>query len=328
MDWDVRYRDGIHLPQIGWSLDSRRRVERCFVSHAHFDHLARHREILCSPTTAHLAQVRLRGRRTVHALPFGRTESLSLSCAVTLHPAGHIAGSAMILLEDEQLGSLLYTGDFKLRPGLAAEACAVPRADLLIMETTFGRERYSMPPAEAVWADIVTFCRETLSAGGIPVLFAYSLGKAQEVIAGLGRAGFPLMLHREVERMTRACEACGWKFPEYMEFDSRTAGGYVVVCPPQGRQSAFIRRLPGASTAVVTGWAIDSGARWRSGCDAAFPLSDHADFPDLLRFVEEVRPKRVLTLHGFAADFASELRRRGHDARALSLADQLDLALA
>ena len=113
-------------------------------------------------------------------MPFGRTHELTPDCHVTLVPAGHIIGSAQFLAESEH-GRLLYSGDFKLRPGRAAEVCAVPRADILIMETTFGLPKYRLPPAEGVIADMVRFCRETLAAGAVPVLLGYSLGKAQEI---------------------------------------------------------------------------------------------------------------------------------------------------
>jgi len=90
----------------------------------------------------------------------------------------------------------------------------------------------------------------------------------------------------------------------------------------------MLRHLPARRTAMVSGWALDSGSTYRYRCDAAFPLSDHADFPDLLKLVELVNPKRVLTVHGFAKEFASTLRERGWDALALGRENQLELPLA
>ena len=89
----------------------------------------------------------------------------------------------------------------------------------------------------------------------------------------------------------------------------------------------MLSRIPAVRTAAITGWAIDPRAIYRYRCDAAFPLSDHADFPDLLRFVELVQPRRVLTLHGFAREFATTLRGRGIEALALGRANQLELSL-
>ncbi|MFI5336696.1 MAG: MBL fold metallo-hydrolase RNA specificity domain-containing protein [Opitutales bacterium] len=324
MPWDVRYAKGVWLPQIGWWLDAQTGVPRAVVSHAHSDHIARHKEIVCTAPTALFLRERLGRRREEHVLAYGQTEQLTLDCAVTLHPAGHILGSAHVLLEHQEHGSLLYTGDFKLRPGLAAEPCASPRADLLIMETTFGLPKYVFPPAAAVAAQLVQFCRDALAGQTTPVLLAYSLGKTQELLQILGPSGLPVMLHPQAARLTDLYEQAGMKFAPYAEFDAVRYPGHVVICPPQDQ---LLHLIHPRRTAVATGWALDSSAKYRYGCDAAFPLSDHAGFDDLLAFVERVQPKRVLTLHGYAREFAATLRARGLEAWAVGRENQLDLAL-
>lgn len=327
MTWLVQQRHGVHLPQIDWWLDAERPVARSLVSHAHFDHMARHGEIVCTPRTGRLFRARLAGKRTLHQLPFGHTEALTSDCAITLLPAGHIPGSAMCLLEHQTHGRLLYTGDFKLTPGFASEVCQPVPAGVLIMESTFGRPQYRFPTREQVRDDIVAWCRATLAAGANPVLFGYSLGKSQEVLCGLADAGLPLMLHSEVHRLTRVCASLGMTFPAYAEFDARTHAGHVILCPPLPRESGFLRRIPARRTAVITGWALDPGTLYRYQCDAAFPLSDHAGFDELLHLVELVKPQIVYTVHGFAQDFARTLRERGVEAWALGRENQLDLGL-
>ena len=333
MPWEVRYRNGLHLPQLGWWLDAHHPVRRCFVSHAHFDHLAPHQEVLLSPGTAALMRARMpdrTGGRVELELPFHQPAPLSADhpeVTVTLHPAGHIHGSAMILLEHPEHGRLLYTGDFKLRPGRSAEPCEPPPADLVIMETTYGLSHYTLPPTERVLADVIDWCRAALNEGETPVLFGYSLGKSQEILRSLAGAALPVMLHPQTLRLTGVYESLGIRFPPYRAFDPAACAGHVVICPPQSAASSFLKKTPRPRTAVLTGWALDPGARFRYQCDAAFPLSDHADYPDLLRFVELTRPERVLTLHGFAVEFARDLRARGIDAWALNQANQLDLAL-
>jgi len=327
MAWDVQYRNGLWLPQIGWWLDAHFPTPRAFVSHAHFDHLAAHGEVICSEGTARLMQARLPAERTYRALPFGQTVPLNDGATLTLHPAGHIFGSAQCLISHPEHGRLLYTGDFKLRPGLSAEPCTTPPADVLIMETTYGRPQYIFPPTETVLEQIRRFCAETLQDGDTPVLFGYSLGKSQELLSALTQAGLPVMLHPQTARMTAVYEELGVRFPPYRTFAEPEAARHVVLCPPQSPQSAFLRRLPRRRTATITGWALDASIRFRSGCDAAFPLSDHADFHDLLRMVECVQPRRVLTLHGFAADFARTLRERGIDAWAVNEDNQLEIPL-
>ncbi len=325
MAWQVEYRKGVRLPQLGWWLDAQARTERSFITHAHSDHIARHKEVICTPATARFLDARLPGRRVVTELPFGRVHGLEFGVNATLHPAGHILGSSQVLLESAEHGSLLYTGDFKLRPSLAAETCATPRADVLIMETTFGLPRYVFPPDAEVIAQLVAFCLKAIAEGSTPVLLCYSLGKSQEVLRAISGAQLPVMLHADTLRLTRIYERLGVVFPPHREFDARELAGHVVICPPHAQ--GLLSRIPAARTAAITGWAIDSGAIYRLRCHAAFPLSDHADFSDLLRFVELVRPKRVFTLHGFAREFASTLRARGLDALALGHANQLDLWL-
>ncbi len=327
MAWDVRYENGLWLPQIGWWLDAHFPVAKSFVSHAHFDHVAPHQVMLMSEGTARLTRARLPGERREIVLPFDTPHALTPECRVQLVAAGHIYGSAQFLAQSEH-GTLLYTGDFKLRPGLSAEKCATPRADVVIMETTFGLPRYVFPPTEQVLGDIVAFCQQALHDDAVPVLFGYSLGKSQELLQALGRAQLPVMLHQEIFRLTQVYESLGMTFPPYRLFDAFACAGHVVLCPPQAPGSSFLRKIENRRTAMITGWALDAGAKFRYQCDAAFPLSDHADFPDLLRFVELVQPTRVLTLHGFAREFAQTLRERGIEAWAVGQDNQLELTIS
>ncbi len=325
MAWDVRSAHGIQLPQIGWALDPAHASPRAFVSHGHSDHIGRHREVICTYATARFMRARLAGRRTEHILPFGQTEQLTPDCTATLHPAGHIFGSAQILLDHASHGRLLYTGDFKLHANALAERCATPRADVLIMETTFGLPRYVFPPYAETSAAIIAFCQKTLADGAIPILHAYSLGKTQELLKILQPAALPIMLHGESHRLTRLHEQLGCTFPPYRELVPEEARGHVVIAPPFGKNSLLREKLRPARIAAVTGWALDASAIYRLGCDVAFPLSDHADYAELLLFVKQVQPRLVYTVHGFAREFAATLRNLGCEAWALGAINQLDL---
>ena len=150
-------------------------------------------------------QARLPGARNEHVLPFGQPAKVR-GLDIMLLPAGHIFGSAQLFLETAA-GSLLYTGDFKLRPGLSAEPTEWRQAETLIMETTYGLPRYRLPPTEEVVAQIVAFCRDAIEEKAVPVLLGYSLGKAQEILCALAGAGLKPMLHGSVYRMTRDLRA-------------------------------------------------------------------------------------------------------------------------
>ena len=321
----VQYERGVYLPNENIWLDPSSARPFAFVSHAHSDHIAPHDEIIVSERTARLMQVRLPGKRNEHVLPFGQPTAVR-GLNVTLLPAGHIFGSAQFFLETDA-STLLYTGDFKLRPGRSAEATEWRRADTLIMETTYGLPRYRLPPTDFVVQQIVAFCREALEGGATPVLLGYSLGKAQEILCSLAEANLQPMLHGSVYRMTRIYEQFGQAFCPFERYDPKAVMGKVLICPPSANRSRMIQRLTNKRVAMISGWAVEPNAVYRYQVDAAFPLSDHADYDDLWRYVELVQPKRVLTLHGFAAEFARDLRDRGIEAWALGEQNQLELTL-
>ncbi len=322
---DVRYQRGIFLPKQNLWLDPWDAKPLAFVSHAHSDHIAPHAEIIVSERTARLMEARMPGKRSEQIVPFGKRTTVH-GMEIMLLPAGHIFGSAQFFLETES-DSLLYTGDFKLRRGQSAEPAEWRQANTLIMETTYGLPRYRLPPTEEVIAQIVTFCRETLEDDAVPVLLGYSLGKAQEILCSLSGAGLTPMLHGSVYRMTQIYEQFGQTFCNYERYDAQKVAGKVLICPPSANRSRMLERIRNKRVAMISGWAVDPNAIYRYQVDAAFPLSDHADYTDLLRYVELVQPDRVFTLHGFAAEFARDLRDRGVEAWALSEENQLELRL-
>ena len=322
---EVRCDQGVYLPASDLWLDPWKAKRFAFVSHAHSDHIAPHEEIVLSERTARLLQARMPGTRTEHVLPFGEQRRVH-DVDLTLLPAGHIFGSAQLFLATEN-ETLLYTGDFKLRHGKSAEAAEWRQADTLIMETTFGLPRYQFPPTEQVIAQIVAFCRDAIEEGAVPVLLGYSLGKAQEILCSLDGAGLTPMLHGSVYQMTRIYEQFGQSFCKYVRYNKNDVAGKVLICPPSASHSPMIEKIPRKRVAMISGWAVEPNAVYRYRVDVAFPLSDHADYNDLVRYVDLVQPKRVLTLHGFAGEFACDLRERGIEAWALSEENQMELKL-
>lgn len=324
---DVRHDQGVFLPGCGLWLDPRGSQPRGFVSHAHSDHTGRHAVTIATPATLRLMEARMgpcEGEAV--ALDFG-SERLFDSFSMKLLPAGHVLGSAQAWIGCDG-GTLLYTGDFKLREGITARPAAHCHAETLVMETTYGLPKYVFPPEEEVFAGILKFCIEALEDSRTPVLLGYSLGKAQEILARLGGSGLPVMVHASIARLLPVYEAEGVLLPPYVAWNAAEAAGHVVICPPGAAGGRSLGAVPSRRVAMVSGWAMDPGAvhRWR--CDAAFPLSDHAGYDDLLRHVEAVAPRRVLTLHGFASEFAADLRERGIEAWALTEPNQLNLNLA
>jgi len=319
---EAHFDRGIFLPAHDLWLDPKKSKPLAFVSHAHSDHTARHATTIATPATIDLMRLRM-GSLKGELLPlaFGETGNFG-NFSIRLIPAGHILGSAQCLVESEA-GSLLYTGDFKLRRGATSGAAEFCRARTLVMETTFGLPKYVFPPDEEVIAAILDFCRNALAGGEVPVLLAYSLGKSQEVLHALTQEGITAMPHPAISQLLPAYERAGFLFPGLANWDPAIAGGHVIVCPPNVRGA--LDAIPKMRTAVITGWALDSSTVYRNRCEAAFPLSDHAGYDDLLRHVENVSPDRVLTLHGFAQEFAGDLRARGIEAWAMTGPNQLEL---
>jgi DNA ligase-1 len=323
---EVRYPGALHLPAAGLWLDPRFPRPLAFVSHAHSDHTARHETTIATPDTLRLMEARMGGGTgQKFPLPFGETKDFA-GFRIELLPAGHVLGSAQSLIETEG-GTLLYTGDFKLRQGASAESTGHARAGTLVMETTYGLPRYVFPPSDEVLAGILKFCIEAIEENAVPVLLGYSLGKAQELLARLHGAGLPVMLHQTISKLVPVYRDAGIAFPEFAEWNPPGAKGHVVICPPTAAGSRAMAAVPSRRVAAVTGWAMDPGAVHRLRCDAAFPLSDHAGYDDLLKHVENVSPARVLTLHGFASEFAADLRVRGIEAWALTGPNQLEFSI-
>lgn len=324
---EVRHDRALHLPEAGLWLDPRQPTPLAFVSHAHSDHTGRHEKTIATPTTLRLMQTRMGDWEGVKIpLPFDEARDFG-NFRLRLLPAGHVLGSAQAFVEME-CGTLLYTGDFKLRQGASAETTTHCRADTLVMETTYGLPRYVFPPFGEVLAQILKFCIEALEDDCVPVLLGYSLGKAQEILACLHGSGLRVMLHGTISKPIRIYREEGIAFPDFSEWNPDDAAGHVVLCPPSSAGSRAMAAVRKRRVAAVTGWAMDPGAIHRMRCDAAFPLSDHAGYDDLLRHVENVNPRRVLTLHGFASEFAADLRARGIEAWALTGPNQLDLGFS
>jgi Cft2 family RNA processing exonuclease len=320
---EISFQSGIYLPEIDFWLDPTRARPCAFVSHAHSDHVGKHDEFIVTPGTAALLDHRYRPRGRMVEQHFGERRQFG-DFALTLYPAGHVLGSAQALVEYRG-ERLLYSGDLKLSASHTAEDCATPQADTLIVEATFGRPRYVFPPAAEVIAGIVSFCRSALARGETPVLFAYSLGKGQEVLRALAGAGFDFALHGTTHGVTEVYARLGVEFPLFDRLDRCDSRGRVLICPPQVKRAAILNAIHNPRTAMVTGWAVDRAARWRYGVDAAFALSDHADYEELVEYVRRVGPTRVYTVYGFDGEFAADLRTRGYDARPLKGAMQMRL---
>jgi putative mRNA 3-end processing factor len=330
----------LYVADLDLWIDSMRPRARCYVSHGHSDHAREHETIVTTPANAAVCRSRFeraiaRGKQT-SLLP-GRARP---ACdfeehrfnepwsdgehRLTLFPAGHVLGSAQLLIESAN-GRFVYTGDFKLARSYTCEPPEVKPCDVLLMECTYGRPQYVFPSRDEVEETLVGFAADALADGCAPVLMAYSLGKAQEAMAILGKGGIPLTVHGAVYAIARVYEAAGVRLPPYERYDAATYdGSSALIWPPSGKTLPKALRGKPARTAMLSGWALDKSAPFRYGVDACIPLSDHADYAALLRYIELAQPRKVVLNHGWR-DFVWRLRRLGIDASYLEANEQLAL---
>jgi Cft2 family RNA processing exonuclease len=317
----VTWDQGISLVDHGLWLDPQVVRKRAFVSHAHSDHARRHALAMLTPATLALLPP---GRQPRRAQVTALDEPVALGDAwVTLHDAGHMLGSAQLLFEHGG-DRLLYTGDLKLRRGAGQPPTPIPRADVLVLESTYGRPHFRFPDPDEVLHDIAWWCKRALASRVTPVLLANAMGKAQEMMLALDGLGLGFALEERCVPFARGYEAAGVRLPDWVPLDGEP-DGRVVIAPPAGKEA--IRQLARYRTALVSGWAREPSFWPRFGADYAFPISDHCDFDELMRVVELCGAERVYTVHGFASDLAVSLRRRGVRAHPIAQSEQLTLAL-
>jgi DNA ligase-1 len=288
-------------------LDPGRKRDFAFISHAHADHTGKHDTIIASPATARFIKHRL-DVDVDHVLDYG-TRTLLNDGYLTLHPSGHILGAAQALVEFHG-ERLVYTGDFKLKSSRTAEACKILECDHLVMECTYGRPHYRFPDREEVEAQFLEYVRKVLEDEGVPIILAYALGRAQEILKLLLKSGFKVAVENRIYEMSKIYEELGVTFGKYERYDPEHYAGRVLMFPPHLWNSPVVRSIRGRHSIAVTGWAMDGRQTEWYRSKAAFPISDHADFDDLLRYIELAKPKVVSLIHGFK-EFADHIQQMG-----------------
>lgn len=320
-------RGNIFLPELDLWLDPKGGKKNAYISHAHADHFSRSENIISSSETAHLLKSRF-GVKSSSLSPVQIGQPFQLDqFEIQLFSAGHIVGSSMIFIRNRKTGAtLLYTGDFKVDSSRTCKSASNCTADTLIMETTFGHPKYNFPTRKDTEKAILSFVNESLKDNKIPIIFCYSLGKAQEVSCIIGEKDIPILTHKSIFDMNEACREIGIVMPDSLKLSpSSSLSEHVVICPPSAGKLKFLSKLKNKRTAMISGWGIDESAKYRYKVDEVFPLSDHADYQQLITFVEKVNPKTVYTVHGFTERFAADLRREGRTAWSLFKSDQLEL---
>lgn len=292
---------GIHVvPADSW-IDPARPVDRALVTHGHADHArGGHGATLATPET--LAIMKLRYQTDAGAQPtaYGETISLGGGVDATWLPAGHVLGSAQILLEHAG-ERIIVTGDYKRRADPTCPPFAVTPCDVLVTEATFGLPVFRHPPVEHEVAKLLKALAE--NPDRCVLVGAYALGKAQRLIAEVRRAGHsaPIYLHGAMERMCRLYQEFGVDLGDLrLVSDAKKEDivGHIVVSPPSALNDRWSRRLPDPITAMASGWMrVRQRARQRM-VELPLVISDHADWDELTQTVVDVNPYETWITHG------------------------------
>jgi putative mRNA 3-end processing factor len=264
-------------------------------------------------------RARLGDAAVIEAIAYGATVEMN-GARVSLHPAGHVLGSAQVRVE---AGGEVWvvSGDYKLDPDPTCAPFEPVRCHTFVTESTFGLPIYRWSEPARVFEGIDAWWRANARAGRASVLFGYAFGKAQRILASVDASIGPILVHGAVETLNAAYREAGVALPAAkvaIELEKKfDVAGALVVAPPSAQATPWLKRFGDYSDAFASGWMAVRGQRRRLAVDQGFVLSDHADWPGLNRAIDATGASRVLVTHGYALPLVQWLRERGLDAAAL-----------
>jgi putative mRNA 3-end processing factor len=290
----------------GFHIDPWSPVERAVITHAHSDHARPGSQTyLTSRAGQALLRARIGDEGAIQSVEYGERIAIG-NVSVSLHPAGHIQGSAQIRIERK--GEVwVVSGDYKLEPDATCAPFEPQQCHTFVTESTFALPIYRWPSSAGIAAAIHEWWRANREAGRTSVLFAHPLGKAQRVLSILDTSIGPVCAHGAVEKYSAIYRAQGVALPTMTE----GAKGALMLAPPSAIGSPWLKRFGSISTAMASGWMRIRGARRRRSLDRGFVLSDHADWPGLLRAIDETRAENIWVTHGYRTPLARWLEERG-----------------
>jgi putative mRNA 3-end processing factor len=307
---------GLYCRAGDFYIDPWRPVDKAVITHAHSDHARPGcNAYLCHHHTQPLLQLRL---GPYHYQPVEWNEAVMMNgVRVSLHPAGHIIGSSQVRVEYS--GEVwVVSGDYKCEDDELSGRFETVRCHTFITESTFGLPIYRWKPQQEIYKDIQDWVLEHSKQDRVPVLTAYSIGKAQRLLGCLQQTGLPIFLHGAVYNVHMALVHAGWQLPAVHRVDpampNKTFKGGVVIAPGSAADSPWMKRFSPYAVGICSGWMQVRGHVRRSNADAGFALSDHADWNGLLQTIKNTGAQKVYVTHGFQAAFSRWLNQQGVEA--------------
>ncbi|WP_095960493.1 ligase-associated DNA damage response exonuclease [Corallococcus macrosporus] len=313
---------GLYCVPGDFHIDPWRPVDRALITHAHGDHArGGSRRYLGARAGKGLLHRRLGADATIDTLDYGERLDIN-GVTVSFHPAGHVLGSAQLRVEHGG-ETWVVSGDYKRAPDPTCAPFEVVPCDTFITEATFGLPIFRWDATEQVAEDILRWWDANRALGRAAVLFCYALGKAQRLLAELAKlTDRAVFVHGALHALVDVYRDAGVRMlPTQLvsEVEKGTSfAGALVLAPPSASGSTWMRRFGEYETGFASGWMRVRGNRRRRGFDRGFVLSDHADWPDLLRTVKDTQAERVLVTHGYTEPLARYLREQGVDAAPLA----------
>ena len=308
---------GLFCPAAGVHIDPWRPVDRAVITHAHSDHArAGHGHYLATPGTVAVMRQRL-GPIQAQTLAFDTPLRVG-GAMISLHPAGHVPGSAQVRVE---VGGEVWvvSGDYKTEADGLAEPFTPVRCHTFISECTFGLPVFRWQPQARIIGDILVWWQAAADQGRAALIGAYALGKAQRILAALPDGPGPILTHGAVEDTNATLRAAGYALPAPARATGGKApAGALILAPPAALGSPWARRLGPHDSALASGWMALRGVRRRRNLAIGFTLSDHADWDGLNTAIRATGATRVLVTHGYTAAFRRWLHEQGYDAHVLS----------
>lgn len=314
---------GIYCAQGDFYIDPWKPVDKAVVTHAHSDHARPGMNAyLAHRDTVPVMRHRLGADIRVRAVEYGEQVVIN-GVHVSLHPAGHIIGSAQVRVEYK--GEVwVVSGDYKLSDDGFSQPFEPVRCQHFITESTFALPIFRWPAQERVMQDISQWWSRNREKGVTSVLFAYALGKAQRIINHIDAATAPVYTHGAVEYINEVLRAAGHDIaPTTLVTPALTreaATGSLVIAPPMALDSPWLRRFQPFETAMASGWMMVRGMKRRRNMDRGFVLSDHADWNELLQAVKLSGAENIYATHGYSTIFSRYLREQGYNARVVETA--------
>ena len=310
--------EGLYCPPGDFYIDPWRPVDRAVITHGHGDHAHRgNGHYLATRVGAGILKRRLGDDINLDVLEYGETIDHH-GVRLSLHPAGHVLGSAQVRLEYR--GEVwVASGDYKLENDGTCAPFEHVRCHTFVTESTFGLPIYRWQPQSEIFDDINRWWQQNADAGRASLLYCYSFGKAQRILAGLDPSIGPILAHGAVLPLTDVYRAAGVRLPEIHYAgtfaDKAALRRAIVLAPPSSAGTTWLRRFGEISDAFASGWMQLRGTRRRRGVDRGFALSDHADWPGLQKAITETGAERVFVTHGSTSVMVRWLREQGLDAQ-------------